>query len=141
MREEAAPDPRDADELHDALLTAGFLTFEEAGAFPRDWIEQLTTTGRAAVAQHELWIAAERLPEILAIHPGTSVEPSIAAPPSRSTRVWRRDEAIVELLRGRLAILGPTTAGALADSLSIDEADADAALLTLESEGVVLRGV
>jgi ATP-dependent Lhr-like helicase len=46
----------------------------------------------------------------------------------------------VELLRGRLAILGPTTARALADSLSIDEADADAALLTLESEGVVLRG-
>jgi ATP-dependent Lhr-like helicase len=141
VRDEAAPDPRDADELHDALLTAGFLTFEETGAFPREWLERLTTTGRAAVAQRELWIAAEHLPEILTIHPGLSVDPAIAAPPSRLTRVWTRDDAIVELLRGRLAILGPTTARALADSLSIDETDADAALLTLESEGVVLRGV
>jgi ATP-dependent Lhr-like helicase len=182
VRDEAAPDPRDAGELHDALLTAGFLTLEEAGAFPREWLEQLATTGRTALCGTErqssvgrlspsdcdgrlrlsqrrssvagdetapatcrltraVWVAAERLPEILAIHPGASVEPAIAAPPSRLTRTWTRDEAIVELLRGRLAILGPTTARALADSLSIDEADGDAALLTLESEGVVLRGV
>jgi ATP-dependent Lhr-like helicase len=143
VRDEAAPDPRDADELHDALLTAGFLTREEAGGFRRGWLEQLATTGRAAVARaarQQMWIAAERLPEILTIHPGASVEPAIAAPPSRLIRAWTRDEAIVELLRGRLTILGPTTARALADSLSIDEADADAALLTLESEGVVLRG-
>jgi ATP-dependent Lhr-like helicase len=88
-----------------------------------------------------VWVAAERLPEILAIHAGVSIEPSIAVPPSRLTRVWTRDEAVVELLRGRLTILGPTTASALAQSLSIEEADADAALLTLESEGVVLRGL
>ena len=56
------------------------------------------------------------------------------------TATWTRDDAIVELLRGRLTILGPTTARALAGSLSIDEADADTALLALESEGVVLRG-
>ena len=29
VRDEARPDPRDADELHDALLTAGFLTGDE----------------------------------------------------------------------------------------------------------------
>ena len=29
VREEVRPDPRDADELHDALVTAGFLTQEE----------------------------------------------------------------------------------------------------------------
>src|SRR5258708_7465684 len=65
-REEAAPDPRDADELHDALLTVGFLTFEEAGAVPQQWFEQLTATGRAAVARaalQDMWVAAERLPE------------------------------------------------------------------------------
>jgi len=39
-----------------------------------------------------------------------------------------------------LTILGPTDARALAESVSIDEPDADAALLALESEGVVLRG-
>ena len=31
VREEERPDPRDADELHDALLTAGFLTLRRAG--------------------------------------------------------------------------------------------------------------
>ena len=54
---------------------------------------------------------------------------------------WTRDAAIVELLRGRVAITGPTTAQALADALGIDVADVDAALLTLEGEGLVLRGV
>src|SRR5207247_8978845 len=32
VRDEARPDPRDADELHDALLTAGFLTEPETSA-------------------------------------------------------------------------------------------------------------
>ena len=32
VREEARPDPRDADELHDALMTAGFLTDDELAA-------------------------------------------------------------------------------------------------------------
>jgi ATP-dependent Lhr-like helicase len=138
VRDEAAPDPRDADELHDALLTAGFFTLEEAVSVSK-LLEQLTTTGRAAVALRAI-VPAERLPEILAIHPDTTVIPPIDAPPSRAGRVWTREEAILELLRGRLTILGPTTARKLADSLSIDEADADAALLTLESEGIVLRG-
>ena len=65
---------------------------------------------------------------------------SIEPPPSRAARVWTRDEAIVELLRGRVAIVGPTTARALAEAMGIDVADADAALLALEGEGVVLRG-
>jgi ATP-dependent Lhr-like helicase len=51
-----------------------------------------------------------------------------------------RDQAIVELLRGRLSVVGPTTARELAVALAIDVADADAALLALEGEGIVLRG-
>src|SRR5206468_4204598 len=146
VREEAAPDPRDADELHDALLTAGFLTFEEAAAVPPLWFEQLTAAGRAALCSAEsqsrgVWIAAERLPEILTVHPKATIAPLIAIPPSRADRAWTGDDAIRELLRGRLTILGPTTAGSLAGSLSIDESDADVALLALESEGVVLRGL
>ena len=42
VREEAAPDPRDADELHDALLTAGFLTEEETARVPQEWLTELT---------------------------------------------------------------------------------------------------
>jgi len=39
-----------------------------------------------------------------------------------------------------LTITGPVTAGELSRSLDIDQPEADAALLQLESEGVVLRG-
>jgi len=85
-------------------------------------------------------VAAERLPELRAVHPEATCEPAIEPPPSRAARIWTREAAIVELLRGRLAIVGPITAHALAESLAIDTAEADAALLALESEGIVLRG-
>ena len=40
-----------------------------------------------------------------------------------------------------MAICGPVSAAALAESLGVSTADADAALLALESDGAVLRGV
>src|SRR4051812_13672935 len=68
VRDEARPDPRDADELHDALVTAGFLTGAEATGIPRALFEQLAASRRATCAGL-LWIAAERLPELRAVHP------------------------------------------------------------------------
>jgi ATP-dependent Lhr-like helicase len=88
-------------------------------------------------AAGNLWIAAERIPEILAIHPALQLD--IAPPPSR-VKEWQRENAIVEIIRGRMSLLGPTTAAELAQSMNIDEKDADAALLKLESEGAILRG-
>jgi ATP-dependent Lhr-like helicase len=178
VRDEERPDPRDADELHDALLTAGFLSDDET-TIPAT---PLTGSGRATRAvmgigdqgsgiksttgppnpesripnpgsplagprspipdpdANAVWVAAERLPEFITVHPDAILEPHIAAPSSRAARVWTREAAIVELLRGRLSIVGPTTAAALAESLAIPEADANAALLALEGEGAVLRG-
>src|SRR6185503_15229919 len=48
--------------------------------------------------------------------------------------------AIIELIRSRLSLVGPTTASVLAASMAIPEPDASAALIALEAEGVVLRG-
>ena len=143
VRDEVRPDPRDADELHDAIVTAGFLTVEETRALPRTLFDLLTRAGRVARADvpgSALWVAAERLPEFLAVHPESRLDPDIVAPRARAARVWSRDEAIVELLRGRLAIAGPVTSAALAAPLGVKEADADTALLDLETQGVVLRG-
>src|SRR5207245_8604256 len=110
---------------------AGFLL---DGEFPREMMDQLVASRRAGqVAQ--LWTAAERLPEMLAVHPQIV---NFSAPPSRE-RAWTREEAIVELLRSRLSIVGPTTAADLAQSLGIADSEADVALLSLESEGIVLR--
>jgi ATP-dependent Lhr-like helicase len=64
----------------------------------------------------------------------------VQAPPSRAVKTWTADAALVELLRGRLAIIGPADAAALAGSIGVSLQAVDEALLTLESEGVVLRG-
>ncbi|HEX6639738.1 MAG TPA: ATP-dependent DNA helicase, partial [Thermoanaerobaculia bacterium] len=121
------------DELHDALLTIGFLTEAEGRAMD---FEPLVRTKRATFLSGA-WIAAERLPELLAIHP--QLEPAIAAPPSRQ-KEWTREAALIEMIRGRMTMVGPTTAAALAQSLRVEERDVDAALVALESEGVILRG-
>ena len=68
------------------------------------------------------------------------LQPAITPPASRTARTWARDDAIVELVRGRLTLTGPATAARLAGELEIPSAEADAALLALEAEGVVLRG-
>ena len=47
VRHEAFPDPRDADELHDALMTCGLLTMTELGSFDAAWLRELVETGRA----------------------------------------------------------------------------------------------
>jgi ATP-dependent helicase Lhr and Lhr-like helicase len=143
VRDEVRPDPRDADELHDAIVTAGFLTADETEAWPRAWMDALTRAGRvtrARIGDSSIWVAAERLPELLAVHPAASFAPAIAAPASRAACVWSREQAIVEILRGRIAIAGPTTASALAAACAIADDDANAALLDLEGQGIVLRG-
>jgi ATP-dependent helicase Lhr and Lhr-like helicase len=139
VRDEARPDPRDADELHDALVTAGFLTVDEGRPIPTACFEALTRA-RRATRLLSMWVAAERLPEMLAVHPNATLEPVIAAPAGRAARVWSREEAIVELLRGRVSIAGPTDAASLARSLSVSDTDAQGALVDLEGQGVVLRG-
>jgi ATP-dependent Lhr-like helicase len=137
VRDEVRPDPRDADELHDALLTCGFLLPDEV---EESEAAVLVARGRATRAGG-IVIAAERLPELLAVRPDVALDPPISAPPSRSARVWSRVDALAELLRGRMSVVGPTTALELAASLDVDVADVDEALLVLEADGAVLRGV
>jgi ATP-dependent Lhr-like helicase len=139
VRGEARPASRDADELHDALVTAGFLTADECIAVPPQFLDELAAARRATRIQ-SVWVAAERLREMLAVHPGAELRPEIAAPAGRICQTWTREDAIAELFRGRVSILGPTTTIELARSLGINDADAQIALLTLESHGVVLRG-
>ena len=171
VRDEQRPDPRDADELHDVLLTAGFLTVEEASEIPSALLDELVVARRAGQVR-SLWITAERLPELSAIEleergrlgrrstgglarggsePESAAEPAadrragppalpFSAPASRASKIWTREQALVELLRGRMTIVGPVTAAVLADSAGVSESDMQTGLLTLESEGAVLRG-
>ena len=161
VREEMWPDPRDPDELHDALLTAGVLTAAEGngggggrGGSWRGFFEELCAAGRAGrlgvggaagdeaePAGPAWWVSAERLPEVLAVTgPEVRLEPALTPPAELAAREWSREEAIRELVRGRLQMCGPVTAGEMAHTLAVGEPEVAAALLALEGEGFVLRG-
>ncbi|HSS78127.1 MAG TPA: DEAD/DEAH box helicase [Thermoanaerobaculia bacterium] len=145
VREEAWPEAETPDELHDALLTLSFVTVEEgARSGWTRFFDALAADRRVAVAMlpdggSRLWVAAERLSQLLAVHPGLLLEPAITPPP-RLARQWTREEALVELVRGRLEGLGPVAVGTLALSLSVRGSSIEAALAALESEGFAFRG-
>ncbi|HEV2846980.1 MAG TPA: DEAD/DEAH box helicase [Thermoanaerobaculia bacterium] len=144
VREEAWPDAETPDELHDALLTCGFLSVEEGmGSGWEKLFHVLASARRATVVTlpegQRLWVAAERLPQILALHPKAKLEPEITAP-GRFAREWPAEEAAVEILRGRLEALGPVTAETLGASLGLRRSAVESALAALENEGFVFRG-
>jgi ATP-dependent helicase Lhr and Lhr-like helicase len=54
--------------------------------------------------------------------------------------VWSQEQALVEILRGRLEDLGPVTQTELAVPLGLESDVVGSALTALEVEGSVLRG-
>jgi ATP-dependent Lhr-like helicase len=87
-----------------------------------------------------LWVVAERLPLFAALWPGARLDPPIVAPASHAERDWGPEEALVEILRGRLEGLGPVTEADLAAPLGMTPEDIASALMVLQSEGFALRG-
>jgi ATP-dependent Lhr-like helicase len=157
VREEAWPEPRTADELHDALVVLGFITEGEGQSginkesngeheFAFGWqhlFEQLAQDNRATVlatGSSNLWVAAERLHEFERLYGALDIDPAIAAIPAKAASIDSREHAIRELLRSRLEGLGPVSAEQLAAPLHIDPIDAGLALIELEREGFVVRG-
>jgi len=136
VREEAWPVANSADELHDALLLAGFIRATEAAPHWGAVFDQLVGAGRAFDAKG-FWISVERFDEL------DAVIPQRAGPqmPERLRKAWTRGEAARELVRSRMEVLGPVTARQLANSLDLVESTLiDDALLALEGEGKLLRG-
>jgi ATP-dependent Lhr-like helicase len=146
VRAEAWPLVRDADELHDVLLSQGAVLEQEDHDW-RHYFDELRSAGRVTSAvrsrreprSHSLWVATERWPLILAIWPDAQADPQVAVP-NGVRRDWPREEAVTYLARGQMECLGPTTVAALAHSLGLDRYDVEGALISLENEGSVLRG-
>ncbi|HSQ23260.1 MAG TPA: DEAD/DEAH box helicase, partial [Pyrinomonadaceae bacterium] len=145
VREEAWPQAENADELHDALMQLGFIRMEEGQR--NDWqglFDELMNEKRATVAQvgklRRLWVAAERLNQFRAIHPPASLNPQIGPPANFANEEWGFEDALVEVLRGRLEGLGPITVPALAESFSLPANQIEVALAKLEGEGFAMQG-
>jgi len=144
VREEAWPEARSADEMHEALMQLGAVTPDEARdngwakllqALAKDARATLLSTGSTS-----LWVAAERLPAWQAIHPAAGMQPAIAAPAEYAAQAWTREAALVDIVRGRLGGLGVVEEHSIAPTLGVDAMDVSLALAALESEGYVMRG-
>src|SRR5437773_10267944 len=72
--------------------------------------------------------------------PGALTEPALSVPARDRAKSWTREDALRELVRGRLEVVGPTTAEGIAAALGVPPSDVDFALGALEHEGFVLRG-
>ncbi|HEV8028400.1 MAG TPA: DEAD/DEAH box helicase, partial [Stellaceae bacterium] len=146
VRGEAWPEATNADELHDALVWLGFIAAAEAERASGwgDWLTALLREKRAALLHvpetAAIWIAAERVTLFQAMFPAARLEPAIVAPPALAAQHWSREDALVEILRGRLEGLGPVTVPALAAPLGVAVDAIAAALAALQSEGFVMRG-
>ncbi|HXR76423.1 MAG TPA: DEAD/DEAH box helicase [Bryobacteraceae bacterium] len=107
------PEPRDADELHDALLTLICLPPVREW---RQFFDELAAAGRASVinrANTEFWVATERA--------STTGEPDV-------------------VVSGWMESIGPVRASELAGKLAFPFETIETALLKLELQGQVLRG-
>ncbi|MCZ6866388.1 MAG: DEAD/DEAH box helicase [Chloroflexi bacterium] len=143
VREQAWPEVESVEELHDALLLLGYLTQEEMKPF-EEFLDTLLTEKRATKlwvsAGRYVFVACERLPQFEAVLPEARYEPRVQAPPRERAVTWSSEEALRELVRGRMEGLGPVTCGQLAWSLGLEERAVDLALIALEGEGFALRG-
>jgi ATP-dependent Lhr-like helicase len=136
VRRELWPDLRDEHELHDLLQSLVILPlFAIDTADARHWptfYEVLTRTGRARTADcttTPCWVATERLPHAAALY-ATFNEPDTIT----------QEAALRQCIQGWLQILGPTTAAAFAQRLSLDPAPVYQAFLAMEMQGLLMRG-
>ncbi|HKE25471.1 MAG TPA: DEAD/DEAH box helicase [Bryobacteraceae bacterium] len=156
VAEEAWPPMRDADELHEALLSLCVLPVDSAichpvGRLPMatacptsdEGLEALAATGRAAVLsvkERPFAVAAERLELVRRVYPDGAIEPTIVAPPSNRTIPESEEGCAAEILRGWFECSGPVSGQALARDLAMPHDLVEQALAQLEAEGQILRG-
>jgi ATP-dependent Lhr-like helicase len=153
--DEAWPDVRDAEELHDALLTLIALPVAHKGTHGNSrlnatldnvlpawtpFLERLAGDRRAGLAhvgEQAYWVAAERVRTFIQVFPSATFD--VALPDVESPPVSRED-ALLALIKGWTAHSGPVTTNQLSNVLRVLASDSEKTLLRLESSGVVLRG-
>jgi ATP-dependent Lhr-like helicase len=122
------PVVRDADELHDALLTLIWAPSEMMADW-QQFIPELTGSGRAS----ELSVRRE----------GIGVRGWVATENrDRVERLFNQgdEETADAIVQGWMESTGPTTTVELAKRLHLPTGEVDAAMIRLESKGQVLRG-
>ena len=144
--DEVWPTPTNAEELHDALLTAGLLAAHEPAPGCTVWYSELARSGRASAlllpgVDAPWWVATERFDQAMVVFPGLRVLEGPGLGLSRQDGAkTSAEDALHEFVRGRLGVQGPLVAAELAGRWGLPESTVVVALAALEQEGSVLRG-
>ena len=143
VRTDAWPSPRDADELHDALLSLIVLPESDAVSEWGAWFDLLAPARRVTRARltdgRVVWVAAERLHIVRAAYGEITLTPAIDAPPG-SPVPSGPDEARRLIVRGRMECHGPAREAELATTLGLPADAVAIACAELEGDGLLLRG-
>jgi ATP-dependent Lhr-like helicase len=159
VQQEAWPDVRDADELHDVLHTLVMVPAEDSSRLSalssqetkpqltanwRVFFERLLLENRAVAvdaAGRQYWVTAERMEFFLALHGVvTGLCPVPAGQSPATTQTVRFDDALLTAVQGWMPHLGPTTASEIGELLGIPATEIEKALLRMEASGAILRG-
>ena len=150
---DAQPLIRNADELHDTLLSRILMPSVE-GLDWQPYFAELVAAGRATQVDVQIevdeieplrfrdlnaWVATERVPAVLAAFPSATLTPEVIVP-AEVRHDWESTEARIAMVRGLLEVCGPITGPVVADRLGVTLSQADVTLEALEGEGLVLRG-
>jgi ATP-dependent Lhr-like helicase len=136
---EAAPAPRDRNELHDVLLSLVVCRPDDRW---QSWFGELVREARATivtVARAQFWCATERRALVHALFTAASFEPEVSEPLELAGAVSAEDAAAT-VVRGHLDVGGPRSADQLSMDTGLPLASVEAALALLEHEGFALRG-
>jgi len=165
VQEEAWPDVRDADELHDVLHTLvalpedfvspeglpepGVLAATPASAKDKwgHFFEKLTFEERVGVAiveqetepvgHRRFWVAAEKAATFRLLFPTARFELALPEVPGKPLSF---DDALLSLVQGWLSHSGPISASTLGRDFGLLPSEIEKALLRMEASGAILRG-
>ncbi|HEX2241256.1 MAG TPA: DEAD/DEAH box helicase, partial [Actinomycetota bacterium] len=138
VQDEVRPELRDADELHDLLMTVIGIPADEEW---RQWFDELVEERRAVTVQTTstlLWCPVERRAEVELLFPEAVIDPDYRSP--IETASIDPDATAAEMLRGHLEFRGPSTVADLSAVTGLPEFDIEKALVRLETEGFAFRG-
>ncbi len=147
VRDEARPDVRDGDELHDTLQTLVAIpelmpeadwqhAIDDWTPFLAELIEGWRVV-RTLVGQRRYCVASERAKDFALIFPDVRFD---VTPPELPSNNASRDDALLAMVTGWMMHCGPITAHALAYWLGLSSSDVEKALLRMEAAGSILRG-
>src|SRR5580698_8234898 len=142
LREECWPDVRDGHELHDLLCSLVVAPVEMQSLHWDLFFERLRLQGRATLAEsagRQYMVAAERVTHLRLLWPEAVFEETLACPAEGKELV--HGDVVRKGVQGWMALLGPVTSRGLGARLGLDPAAIWAAMLVMEMQGTILRGV